>query len=398
MGTMKLRIILEGSTSPSKRTVSSSSGEEPGKVSLNTTCSGSETGTLGKVSRESRNSCLYASLLIIELSTPPHHYDVTCELYLTQKNRTETWVLYTRLSFESLENNIPSLTLFILGTRGNIIAIFNMFNLNTFIRTIFKKRSMFYCQNTVFSNVLNTSYYSNFFHQTVWFKTYGNLMTRGGVSLKIPSARRIMVNRALDNIGKMDILITWLGCTWIQKSMCYLRSVKLTLLASINGKIYSYERANFKERTMGDCERYNNIIMHETIRVAVIQQLMGLTTAPPELKRIMEASFLEYYDHYIEICEKNLHKDSQIMEDPFGEKRGRFCYKILLKNLKLLKTQIENNGIPDLPINPSSSSQLPAESDDVSSIISSLSEPEDAVVEGSSPTAHEFFESDTEPF
>lgn len=69
-----------------------------------------------------------------------------------------------------------------------------------------------------------------------------------------------------------------------------------------------------QEHNIGDSDRYNSIIMHETIRVAVIQQLEGNTTAPPDLLKVMQASFMEYYDHYVEICEKNLYKDGQTMD------------------------------------------------------------------------------------
>lgn len=69
----------------------------------------------------------------------------------------------------------------------------------------------------------------------------------------------------------------------------------------------------FQEHKAGDSERYNTIIMHETIRVAVIQQFEGVTMVPADLMRVMEASFLEYYDHYVEICEKNMHLDGQTM-------------------------------------------------------------------------------------
>lgn len=71
------------------------------------------------------------------------------------------------------------------------------------------------------------------------------------------------------------------------------------------------------------------------IRVSVVQQLNSVTSTasastpltitippyaalppivPPELIRVMEASFLEYYDHYVEVCTQNQHLDRQAME------------------------------------------------------------------------------------
>nr|XP_027230339.1 ubiquitin-conjugating enzyme E2 Z-like [Penaeus vannamei] len=124
------------------------------------------------------------------------------------------------------------------------------------------------------------------------------------------------------------------------------------------------------EHKAGDSERYNTIIMHETIRVAVIQQFEGVTMVPADLMRVMEASFLEYYDHYVEICEKNMHLDGQTMVDPFREWRGHFQYATLLKNLKRLKAKIEAKVDSEVPENP-----ITAESDDVSSISEDKPEP-----------------------
>lgn len=50
-------------------------------------------------------------------------------------------------------------------------------------------------------------------------------------------------------------------------------------------------------------------------------------------------------------------------QDPFGERRGRFQYSTLLKQLKRLKTKLKANGIPEIPENSKTT-----ESDDVSSI------------------------------
>lgn len=131
----------------------------------------------------------------------------------------------------------------------------------------------------------------------------------------------------------------------------------------MNERPYHNEPGYEEEHNIGDSERYNAIIMHESIRVAVIQQLEGNTTAPPDLLNVMQASFMEYYDHYVEICEKNKHRDGQTMDDPFGERRGRFQYGTLLKHLKKLKMKLKANGIPEVPEVP-----ISAENDDVSSI------------------------------
>jgi len=48
-----------------------------------------------------------------------------------------------------------------------------------------------------------------------------------------------------------------------------------------------------QERTVGDAKRYNDIIRHETLRVAVCDMLEGLTPCPDSLR-----SEHNVFDHY----------------------------------------------------------------------------------------------------
>ncbi|XP_045600146.1 ubiquitin-conjugating enzyme E2 Z isoform X2 [Procambarus clarkii] len=208
----------------------------------------------------------------------------------------------------------------------------------------------------------DTPYEGGFFHFLVRFGPQYplhpprvRLLTTGGDSVRF--------NPNLYKNGKvcLSILGTWSGPAWSPASN--LSSVLLSLQSLMNERPYHNEPGYEEEHNIGDSERYNSIIMHETIRVAVIQQLEGITTAPPDLLKVMQASFMEYFDHYVEICEKNKHRDGQTMDDPFGERRGRFQYGILLKHLKKLKIKLKASGIPEVPEAP-----ISTENDDVSSI------------------------------
>lgn len=71
-----------------------------------------------------------------------------------------------------------------------------------------------------------------------------------------------------------------------------------------------------KEKLPGDAEKYNDIIQHETIRVAVcgmIENDSGLTI-PPMLVTIMQKTFLEYYDLYESVAQKNIDLTGQPMQ------------------------------------------------------------------------------------
>lgn len=187
------------------------------------------------------------------------------------------------------------------------------------------------------------------------------LMTTGGDTVRF--------NPNLYKTGKvcLSILGTWEGPAWSPASN--LSSVLISVQSLMNEKPYHNEPGFEKERRPGDSDRYNAIIEHETIRIAVIQNLNGVPSVPEELRKIMLQKFMENYDHYVDVCERNLFKDQQQMEDPFGpsEGRGKFQYKSLLSKLALLKNKIDEGlNIFDSPANAGSSDTNTAKTDEAS--------------------------------
>ncbi len=69
----------------------------------------------------------------------------------------------------------------------------------------------------------------------------------------------------------------------------------------------------FKERQPNASKNYNDIILHETFRVAVCENLENENLEPKLLRNLMASSFIEYYEYYIETCKSNLHKDTEQM-------------------------------------------------------------------------------------
>lgn len=176
------------------------------------------------------------------------------------------------------------------------------------------------------------------------------LMTTGGDTVRF--------NPNLYKTGKvcLSILGTWEGPAWSPASN--LSSVLISVQSLMNEKPYHNEPGFEKERRPGDSDRYNAIIEHETIRIAVIQNLNGTPSVPEELRKVMLQKFMDNYDHYVRVCEKNIFKDQQQMEDPFGpgEGRGKFQFKSLLSRLAVLKNKIDEGlNIFDSPANASSS-------------------------------------------
>ncbi|XP_069033402.1 ubiquitin-conjugating enzyme E2 Z [Embiotoca jacksoni] len=129
----------------------------------------------------------------------------------------------------------------------------------------------------------------------------------------------------------LSILGTWTGPAWSPAQS--ISSVLISIQSLMTENPYHNEPGFEQERHPGDGKNYNECIRHETMRVAVCDMLEGKVPCPEALWSVMEKSFLEYYDFYEGVCKERLHLQGQNMQDPFGEKRGRFDYQGLLARL-----------------------------------------------------------------
>ncbi|KAG8225918.1 hypothetical protein J437_LFUL005954 [Ladona fulva] len=160
------------------------------------------------------------------------------------------------------------------------------------------------------------------------------------VKLMTTGAGTVRFNPNLYKCGKicLSILGTFTGPCWSPAQS--LSSVLISIQSLLNEKPYRNEPGfERQERNPGDISRYNEIIQHETIRVAVLGMLENDTflNIPKPLVEFMEKYFSEYYECYESIIKKNLHLHGNPMQDPFGEERGVFMYKDLLVRLQNLR-------------------------------------------------------------
>ena len=81
----------------------------------------------------------------------------------------------------------------------------------------------------------------------------------------------------------------------------------------MNEHPYTNEPGYEKERYVGDIQKYNDIIRHETIRVAVCDMLES-KNLPPTLLDLMENAFMESYESFVQVCEKNKGVSGQKMK------------------------------------------------------------------------------------
>ncbi|XP_785296.3 ubiquitin-conjugating enzyme E2 Z [Strongylocentrotus purpuratus] len=187
----------------------------------------------------------------------------------------------------------------------------------------------------------DTPYEGGFFHFFVKFPPdYPirppriKLMTTGDGSVRF--------NPNLYRSGKvcLSILGTWRGPAWSPAQS--LSSVLMSIQSLMNEKPYHNEPGFEQERHPGDCQRYNDCIRHETVRVAVCDMIEHPSKhIPAELQQVNRTSFPDFYDYYITTVQDRMHLTGQPMQDPFGEKRGKFDYATLLKTLKAIKVKLD---------------------------------------------------------
>lgn len=143
----------------------------------------------------------------------------------------------------------------------------------------------------------------------------------------------------------LSILGTWTGPAWSPAQS--ISSVLISIQSLMTENPYHNEPGFEQERHPGDSKNYNECIRHETMRVAVCDMLEGKVPCPEALWSVMEKSFLEYYDFYEGVCKERLHLQGQNMQDPFGEKRGRFDYQGLLARLSATHRRIREKNVAE---------------------------------------------------
>ncbi|XP_028840986.1 ubiquitin-conjugating enzyme E2 Z [Denticeps clupeoides] len=143
----------------------------------------------------------------------------------------------------------------------------------------------------------------------------------------------------------LSILGTWTGPAWSPAQS--ISSVLISIQSLMTENPYHNEPGFEQERHPGDSKNYNECIRHETMRVAVCDMLEGKVPCPEALWSVMEKSFLEYYDFYEGVCKDRLHLQGQNMQDPFGEKRGRFDYQGLLARLSAIQRRVREKCLSE---------------------------------------------------
>ncbi|XP_037517123.2 ubiquitin-conjugating enzyme E2 Z [Rhipicephalus sanguineus] len=168
------------------------------------------------------------------------------------------------------------------------------------------------------------------------------------VRLMTTDGGRVRFNPNLYNNGKvcLSILGTWVGPAW-SPAQC-IASVLVSIQSLMTENPYYNEPGYESERWPGEAARYNTIIQHETIRVAVCNTveacLQGNSPCPAPLREVILKSFPDFYNTYENVVKSHLHLSGSPMNDPFGDKRGVYQFSTLLTRLQSLNEQIKKKN------------------------------------------------------
>ncbi|XP_074626335.1 ubiquitin-conjugating enzyme E2 Z-like [Acropora palmata] len=161
------------------------------------------------------------------------------------------------------------------------------------------------------------------------------------VVLKTTGGGRVRFNPNLYTNGRvcLSILGTWQGPQWSPAQT--LSSLLISIQSLMNERPYHNEPGYEKEHTRGDAKRYNDVIQHESLRVAVCEMMEGKPICPPALKSRMRKLFIKSYDSYCRHVAQNIHLDGTRMKDPFRVNEGTFDYASIKERLQNIKKSID---------------------------------------------------------
>jgi len=137
----------------------------------------------------------------------------------------------------------------------------------------------------------------------------------------------------------LSILGTWTGPKWTpgQTLRCVLMSIQ-----SLMGENPYHNEPGYEGSSSTEALRiYNQMILHDTLRVAVCE-MMEKPDVPKQFIPVMEKSFLNHYDFFVETCKKNVKLNSKPVKDTLyaTPSCGTYRYVAILSRLEAIKKKL----------------------------------------------------------
>lgn len=207
-----------------------------------------------------------------------------------------------------------------------------------------------------------TPYENGFFYFVLRFpETYP--LNPPKVELRTTGQRMVRFSPNLYAEGRvcLSILGTWAGPAWCSSQTIF--STLVSIRSLMDAYPY-YNEPGFEKksarmgRRVDDAEKnasdYNDVIVHETMRVAVAEMLSDrnpdTSGMPDALREIMISHFKSNYQFYVDLIESNRCKDGQPVNDPHrgSHRPKKFDYTRILEKIVKLKEKfvdVEENSM-----------------------------------------------------
>lgn len=180
----------------------------------------------------------------------------------------------------------------------------------------------------------DTPYEGDFFHFLL-FCPHDFPVSPPSVKLMTTGGGQVIFNPNLYiELGVLSILGTWQGPGW--SPVQTIGSVLLSIQSLMNERPFFYE-PGLEKALLEKSVHYNQIITHETVRVAVLAQLCERPKAMPErLHEVILATAPLFADRYFELCDEKCEQlDETAFRDasPFDTNKGTFAFRSLQAEL-----------------------------------------------------------------
>lgn len=139
----------------------------------------------------------------------------------------------------------------------------------------------------------------------------------------------------------MSILGTWSGPQWTPTQN--LASVLISIQSLMSEEPY-YNEPGYEHRKNNEASaKYNESIVHETLRCAVCDVVERNFDYPNELFELVKETFIEQYEDYIKACNDNASKDGKRMFEHSGPGSKSFQYENIKSRLEALMSKLSSS-------------------------------------------------------
>jgi ubiquitin-conjugating enzyme E2 Z len=163
------------------------------------------------------------------------------------------------------------------------------------------------------------------------------------VTLKTTGGGRTRFNPNLYGDGKvcLSILGTWSGPSWSPAQN--IGSVLLSIRSLMNSNPY-FNEPGFENKPVQESRAYNHIIRHETLRIAILDNVELATKSdflPKQLAAVVQSSFVDFAELYKYVCDEYSFLDGQTYSDPLHPNSGVFKFAAMKARIEQLAKDME---------------------------------------------------------